>query len=294
MTAVQANGITIEYETVGSADDEPMLLVMGFGAQLVYWPPRFLEQLAAAGYHVIVYDNRDVGLSTKFSLSGAADGGAGVAGALAGGGAAAYTVVDMAADGVGLLDALGIDRAHIVGASMGGFIVQSMAIDHPERVRSLCSIMSTTGDPSVPPPTPEAIAALTKVPASDREGYIEQSVETAHQIGATGFDIDDDWIRERSARSYDRCFHPEGRTLQALAVAASPDRTADLAGVTVPTVVIHGGADPLVSPVGGEMTAKAIPDAELLIVPGMGHDLPEGAWPAIVEAIVTNARKATS
>lgn len=294
MTAATANGITIEYETIGSPDDEPMLLVMGFGAQLVYWPPAFLEGLAAAGYFVIVYDNRDVGLSTKFSLPTAAAGDAGVAGALAGGGMAPYTVSDMAADGIGLLDTLGIKSAHVVGASMGGFIVQAMAIEHPARVRSLCSIMSTTGDPSVPPPTPEALAALTKVPATDRQAYIEQNVETAHQIGSTGFDIDDEWIRLRSARTYDRCFHPEGRTLQALAVAASPDRTAALGSVSVPAVVIHGGADPLVSPVGAEITAKAIPGADLVIVPGMGHDLPEGAWPVIIDAIVTNARKALS
>ena len=274
MTAVQANGITIEYETWGSPDDEPMLMVMGHGAQLVYWPPVFLEQLAAAGYFVIAYDNRDVGMSTTFPLG------------------TSYTINDMAADGIGLLDQLGIASAHIVGASMGGGIVQEMVIAFPERVRSLCSIMSTTSGPGLPPPSAEVINAMTRPPATERATVVEQAVETAHVIGSTGFAIDDEWVRERAALSYDRGFHPDGRMNQTMAIAAAPDRTEALAAVTVPTVVIHGSVDPLVSPVGGELTAKAIPGSELVIIDGMGHDLPEGAFPAVVDAIVANARKA--
>ena len=291
MASTTANGITIEYKTHGDNTADPMLLVMGFGAQLVYWASDFLDQLAAKGFFVIVYDNRDVGLSTKFddpqaslpALDGAFD-----ASAIR----APYTVADMAADGIGLLTALGIERAHIVGASMGGFIVQSMAIDYPARVRSLCSIMSSTGDPTVPPATPEAMAALVQAPATTRDEAIDQALRTARVVGSPGFPFAEERVRERAETSFDRCFHPAGRVRQALAVAASPDRTADLAAVDVPTVVIHGADDPLVSPVGGEATAKAIPGAELVIIAGMGHDLPEGAWPTIIDAIATNAAKA--
>ncbi len=274
MTAVQANGITIEYETWGSPQDEPILMVMGHGAQLVAWPAELLEGLAAAGYFVITYDNRDVGLSTKFPSG------------------TSYTVSDMAADGMALLDALGVDSAHIVGASMGGGIVQVMAIEFPDRVRSLCSIMSTTSGPGLPPPSAEVIAGMTLPPVTERDAVIDRAVVTAHIVGSTGFTIDDEQVRARAALSYDRAFHPDGRLNQTMAVAAAADRTAALGAVTVPTVVIHGSVDPLVSPVGGEMTAKAIPGSELVVIEGMGHDLPDGAVSAVTDAIVTNARKA--
>jgi pimeloyl-ACP methyl ester carboxylesterase len=276
MTAVQANGITIEYETLGSPTDEPMLMVMGHGAQLVYWPTALLERLAADGFFVIAYDNRDVGKSTTFPLG------------------TTYTVSDMAADGIGLLDALGIDSAHIVGASLGGGIVQYMAIEHPHRVRSLCSIMSTTSGPGLPPPPPQLLEWASKPPPTTREEIIEAAVETAHLIGSTAFEIDDDQVRARAALSYDRGYHPDGRTNQAMAVAAAGDRTEALGKVTVPTVVIHGSIDPLVSVVGGELTAKAVPGAELVIIEGMGHDLPDGALPLVADAIVRNARRAAT
>lgn len=277
MTAVEANGITIEYETWGSPTDEAMLMVMGHGCQLVYWPPPFLELLAAAGYHVIAYDNRDTGLSTKFPAG------------------TAYTVSDMAADGMALLDALGIDSAHVVGASLGGGIVQYMAIEHPHRVRSLCSMMSTTSGPGLPPPPPEIVAAaLARPPVTDRASAIEAAVATAHLVGSTAFPIDEAWIRDRTGLQYDRAFHPEGAQNQSMAVAAARDRTEALGKVTVPTVVIHGSVDPLVHPIGGELTAKAVPGAELVVIEGMGHDLPEGAFPIVVDAIVRNARKASA
>lgn len=274
MTAVQANGITIEYETMGSPDGDPMLMVMGHGAQLAYWPIGFLEQIAAAGLFVIYYDNRDVGKSTHFPLG------------------TEYSVSDMAADGMALLDHLGVASAHIVGASMGGGIVQQMAIEFPERVRSLCSIMSTTSGPGLPPPPPHVLEWAVRPQATERAEVIERAVETAHIIGSTGFAIDDDAVRARAAVCFDRGHYPDGRANQAMAIGKAADRTEALGLVTVPTVVIHGTVDPLVHPTGGELTAKAVPGSTLVMVEGMGHDLPDGAFPIVIDAIVANARKA--
>jgi pimeloyl-ACP methyl ester carboxylesterase len=279
MPSVNANGITIEYETYGSPDDETILLVMGHASQLIVWPRLLLDQLVAAGFHVVIYDNRDVGLSTKFPAG------------------TQYTVSDMAADGMALLDALGIERAHIAGASMGGGIVQQMVIDHPDRVLSMCSIMSTTSGPGLPPPPAEKVAEmlplLTNRP-TDREGMIEHSVKVAHVVGSTKFHIDDDKVRDLASRVMDRGGRNEdGAANQSSAIARCGDRTEALGHVTVPTVVIHGSVDPLVSVVGGEMTAKAVPGAELVVIDGMGHDLPEGAVPIVVDALVRNARKAS-
>jgi pimeloyl-ACP methyl ester carboxylesterase len=277
MTAVQANGITIEYETWGSPENEAMLMVMGHNCQLVVWPPKMLEDLADAGFYVIAYDNRDTGLSTWFPAG------------------TQYTVSDMAADGMGLLDALGIDAAHIVGVSLGGGIVQYMAIEYPERVLSMCSIMSTTSAPGLPGPPPEIAAQamqLLATPATTREEIIEQSVPKAHIVGSKApFTIDEEMVRERAALAYDRAYNPDGGINQTLATAAAYDRTEALGKVTCPTVVIHGSVDPLVHPLGGEWTAKAVPGAELVIIEGMGHDLPDGAIPIVNEAIVRNARR---
>ena len=205
-----------------------------------------------------------------------------------------YRIEDMADDGVGLLDALGIAAAHVVGASMGGMIAQSMAIRHPGRVLSLCSIMSTPGLTVAGLPTDEAMAVLARPPAAGRAAVVDGEVANHRIIGSPGFPFDEARIRRRAERAYDRCHHPDGVTRQLLAVMASPDRTDALGSVTVPTLVIHGGADPLVTPDGGEATARAVPGARLLTVPGMGHDLPEPAWPAILDAIEANARKAVS
>lgn len=279
MTAVQANGITIEFETHGDPQNEPMLMVMGHGAQLIYWPPAFLQGLVEEGYFVITYDNRDVGKSTHFPLG------------------TTYTVSDMSNDGMALLDHLGIDSAHIVGASMGGGIVQVMAIEHPERVRSMCSIMSTTSGPGLPPPPAEVLQtmlAMQAEPVDTRDAFVEQAMKTARIVGSTGFDFEPDWIRTRSELTYDRGYHPDGRTNQSMAIAMTPDRTEALRSVTAPTVVIHGTVDPLVHPMGGELTANAVPGAELVMIEGMGHDLPSGVFQTVTEAIVKNARKAVS
>jgi pimeloyl-ACP methyl ester carboxylesterase len=290
MPDVTANGLTIEYETTGDPDRPAILLVMGLGAQLVYWPDEFCQALAARGFHVIRYDNRDVGLSTK-TEGPPPD----VMAALQGDTSqATYTLVEMAADGIGLLDALGVGAAHVVGVSMGGMIAQNMAIHHPDRVLSLCSIMSTpNGDMSSDPASPEANAVLLRPPPRSRDEAVAQALEGARVVGSPGFAVDEDQIRARAALSYDRCFYPLGISRQLCAIIATGDWRPSLAKLEVPTLVIHGGADPLVRPSWGRATAEAIPGAELLIVDGMGHDLPREASDTLVEAIVANIAKAT-
>ncbi len=289
MAHATANGITIEYETTGDPGDPAILLVMGLGAQLIYWHDEFCAELAARGLFVIRYDNRDVGLSTKTEgpppdLLAAVQGDTSQA---------SYTVVDMAADGIGLLDALGVDAAHVVGVSMGGMIAQNMAIHFPDRVLSLCSIMSTpTGDMSSDPAAPEANAALFRPPPRTRDEAVAQSIQGARIVGSPGFPLDEDQIRARAGLAYDRCFHPVGIARQLCAIFASGDWRPGLAKLELPTLVIHGGADPLVRPSWGRATAEAIPGAELLIIDGMGHDLPRGAWDRIVDAVVANTAKA--
>ena len=279
MATASANGIDIEYETFGSPDDPAMLLIMGLGGQLIVWDEELCRQLAGHGFHVIRFDNRDVGLSTRFDDAPVPD----VIAVLQGDRASVpYTLEDMADDTAGLLDALGIDGAHVVGVSMGGMIAQLLAIDRPERVLSLASIMSTTGDPSVGAPTPEAIAVLTKPPPTGREQVIAREVETTEALGSPGYGFDEDRTRRRAAAAFDRAFHPAGVARHLGAVVDA----------TMATVVIHGSADPLITPSGGEATAKAIPGAELMIIEGMGHELPPGAWPTVVEAIVANANRA--
>jgi pimeloyl-ACP methyl ester carboxylesterase len=286
MPTAHANGIEIEYDTFGRPDAEPLLLVMGLGAQMVVWDEDFCALLADRGHFVIRFDNRDIGLSTKFASHGTPNVLQMMLDAQAGKPLAApYTLDDMADDAAGLLDALGIGRAHVCGASMGGMIAQTLAIRHPARVKSLVSIMSTTGAPDLPGPRPEAAAVLVSPPPTDRAGAIERGVTVFRTIGSPGFPFDEEGTRQRAALQYDRCHHPEGQLRQLAAILAHGSRRDKLRALRVPALVIHGADDPLVPVEGGHDTAAAIPGAELLIIEGMGHDNPRDAWPRVVERI---------
>ena len=289
MPTIDVNDIEICYESFGPSDAPPLLLVMGLGAQMTLWSPGFVSELLERGFRVIRFDNRDVGLSTK-SDGDPPDVMALYAKSLAGEPVEApYTLSTMAADAVGLLDALDIPAAHIVGASMGGMIVQTMAIEHPDRVLSMTSIMSTTGAGDVGQPDPSAIGALLTPPPIDRDGAVEATVATSRIIGGSLFDEDDAQARAREA--YDRCFNPAGSAFQIAAIAASGDRTERLGGVSIPTLVVHGREDPLVTLSGGEATAAAVPGADLLVFGRMGHDLPTVYLPQLADAILGNAER---
>jgi pimeloyl-ACP methyl ester carboxylesterase len=279
MAIAHRDGVDIYFEEQGSPDDPALLLVNGFTSQLIAWEQEFVDEFVAAGFHLITFDNRDVGLTTKTE---------GPVPAL--GETPPYTMADMAADGIAVLDALGIDKAHIVGASMGGMIVQRMAINHPDRVLSVTSIMSTTGDRSVGAPSPEAMTALLTPPPADREAYLDQTA--ANWKLFSGPHYDEARSRARGARSYDRMFHPKGAGFQMAAIMTDGDRTAELANVRCPALVIHGRMDPLVGLSGGEATAAAIPGAELLVLDEMGHDVPLPLVPEIVAAIAKVAARA--
>jgi pimeloyl-ACP methyl ester carboxylesterase len=284
---VRSNGVELEYETIGRAGDPVMLLIMGLGAQLIDWPDQLCAELAGHGYHVVRFDNRDAGLSTGLDELFAPE----VTGPAASA-AAPYQLADLAADAIGLLDALGIQRAHLVGASMGGMIAQQIAIDHPHRVHSLCSLLSTTGDRSVGQSTPEAIAVLLRPPATNRDEAIAANIAAGRLLGSIGFDASEAALRRRAERKYDRAYRPEGTRRQLAAIYASPDRTTALRNVTVPTVVIHGLLDPLIDISGGRATADAIPGAELVVLPGVGHGIPPDAIPMMVQAITRTASRA--
>ncbi|HUQ14054.1 MAG TPA: alpha/beta fold hydrolase [Novosphingobium sp.] len=294
MPQTPANGITIEYETFGNASDPAVLLVMGLGAQLTLWPIELVEALVARGFRVIRYDNRDIGLSTKFDDAGVPDIAAVTMARIQGRAPdVPYALADMAEDGVALLDALGIARAHVVGASMGGMIAQLIAATHPTRVLSLTSIMSTTGNPAVPPAKPEAMAVLMQRPAgTDEDTMVEFGTTAARTIGSPGYPFDEERARDRVRRDYRRSFSPTGFARQMAAIIADGDRRERLKAVTAPTLVIHGDGDPLVPVEGGRDTAASIPGAELKVIPGMGHDLPLGLVDEIAEAIAGVAAKA--
>jgi pimeloyl-ACP methyl ester carboxylesterase len=284
---VRSNDIEIEYESLGDPGDPALLLIMGLGAQLIDWPDEFCGQLAGRGFQVIRFDNRDAGRSTGFDALGVPDVPAILQGAVD---KAPYLLADLAADAAGLLDALAIERAHIVGVSMGGMIAQQLTLDHPDRVLSLASIMSTTGDPRVGGATAEAAAALGRPPAASRAEAIAGAVASSRVLGSTGFEVTEEERLRRATAKYDRAYRPLGTARQYAAIIASPDRTAALGTVTAPVVVIHGAADPLIDVSGGHATAAAIPGAGLVVIPGMGHDLPRGAWPQIIDAIVGNTK----
>ena len=290
MPTTTVNDIDICYESFGPDDAPPLLLVMGLGAQMTLWSTGFISELLERVFRVIRFDNRDVGLSTK-TAGDPPDVMALYAQSMAGEPVEApYTLTTMAADAVGLLDALGISAAHIVGASMGGMIVQMMAIEHPERVLSLTSIMSTTGASDVGQPDAAAIGALLTPPPTDRNGAIEANITTSRIICGPLFDETE--ARGRAIEAYDRCFHPAGSAFQIAAIAATGDRTERLGAVKVPTLVVHGREDSLITLSGGEATAAAIPGADLVVFGQMGHDIPDVYWSQLADAIFGTAIRA--
>jgi pimeloyl-ACP methyl ester carboxylesterase len=263
---------------------------MGLGAQYQEWDDDFVAALTDRGFRVVRYDNRDVGESTQIA-AGDLDVGAQLLTAFSGGAVdAPYRLSDMAADAAGLLDHLDIPAAHVVGASMGGMIAQTLAIEHPDRVLTLTSIMSTTGDPDVGAPSPDALGVLMRPPAPDRAAAIAMRVEAGRVIGSPDH-FDEEKARARSGVAYDRGYHPAGVGRQMLAILSSGSRTEGLRSIDVPTLVIHGELDPLVDVSGGKRTAEAVPGAELLLIDDMGHDLPAVHWPQIVEAITQLASR---
>lgn len=276
MAAITANGIKIEYETHGDPAHPPMLLIMGLGMQLTRWPIELVDALVARGYYVIRHDNRDIGLSTHFDEAGKPSLPRVVLTRLFGiRPRLAYYLSDMADDAVGLLDALKIERAHIVGASMGGMIAQHVAARYPERTRSLTSVMSTTGRRGLPRATPEAMAVLTDRPLkADLANIVEFGVKAARAVGSPAFPAPEARLREKTTLDFHRSFHPIGALRQMAAIVADGDRSAMLRKITAPTLVIHGEADPLVPVEGGKDTAASIKGATLHLIPGMGHDLP--------------------
>ena len=292
---IRANGIDICYEIFGDANAEPLLLIMGLGAQMIHWDDDFCRQLAARGFRVVRFDNRDIGKSSHMS-----------------GGkrltplellklrflkipvAAPYKLSDMAQDTIGLMDKLGIKSAHVVGASMGGMIAQEIAITFPERVRSLTSIMSTTGNPKVPPPTREAAAVLMAPPPATKEEYFARFAQTWKVLRNGSFPEDEALDPARARRTYERGLNPPGVGRQLRAILASGSRKARLRSVKAPTLVIHGTVDPLVNPEGGKDTAASIPGAKLVMIEGMGHALPIPMWPEIIDAIDKHAHGATA
>lgn len=286
--ATTPQGVTLEYETFGSSEYPPLLLVMGYGSQLITWPRAFCERLAAGGRFVIAFDNRDCGRSSKLEGQGAE-----VSSVIAVASAgdfekarelAAYTLSDMSDDGFALLGSLRIDRAHVVGVSMGGMIAQTMAIEHPDRLVTLTSIMSTTGESEFGRSTPEAQQALLTPPPADRVGYVDAAERTLIWRSKKYPELES--ARQLAGESYDRCYYPEGASRQLAAMIASGSRAEGLRQLDVPTLVIHGLDDTLIAPSGGERTAELVPGARLLLVEDMGHDRPEPLWPGICGAIL--------
>jgi pimeloyl-ACP methyl ester carboxylesterase len=294
MPNVRANGIQIEYDTFGDRSSPPLLLIGGYGLQMIGWDEELCRQWAKKGLYVIRFDNRDVGLSTKFEEAGVPDAMAAMMARMKGEKVnAPYTLDDMADDAVGLLDALGIEKAHICGMSMGGAIAQTVAIRHPSRVRSMTQVYATTGNPQLPLPKPEIMALLVTPPPEEREAFVDHTVKSYRTFAGPGFAFDEEWHRKYAGQCYDRAFYPAGLARQYVAIVAHGNRKPALASVKAPTLVIHGADDPLVPVAGGKDSAEPIPGAQLMIIEGMGHDMPHvSAWPRIIEAVAAHARKA--
>jgi pimeloyl-ACP methyl ester carboxylesterase len=282
----RANGIELEYDVVGNPADPPVLLIMGLGAQMIAWDDEFVLALARRGHFVVRFDNRDVGLSTHFHDAPAPPAPVVIARRNAGEPLGVpYLLDDMAADTAELLAHLDLASAHVVGASMGGMIAQALAIREPERVRSLVSIMSTTGHPGLPTAKPEAMARFAIPVPTEREAYVEHSLASQRVFAGSGFPFEEERARRNAGRAFDRAFDPAGVARQAAAVIGSGSRRDALAELELPALVIHGLEDPLVPVEGGLDTHQAIAGSELLLIDGMGHSLPRGTWPAVIDAI---------
>jgi pimeloyl-ACP methyl ester carboxylesterase len=283
-------GIELCYDEIGDPEGAPMLMIMGLATQMIHWDERFCRLLAERGFRVIRFDNRDVGHSTKLDAAEVPK----TVEMLLGTGTPAYKLRDMAGDVSGLMDHLGIDRAHVVGASMGGMIAQAVAIGHPDRVLSLCSIMSSTGNRRLGLPRWRAFGTLLAKPPRDRDGYVEQAVRTFRVIGSPAYPFDEERFRAVVGAAYDRAFYPAGVARQLHAITSSSDRTRQLRRLEVPGLVLHGDSDPLSRPAAGKATARAIPGARLRLIEGMGHDLPPQLWPVLVDEIASNAARAST
>jgi pimeloyl-ACP methyl ester carboxylesterase len=287
LARVKANGIEIEYETAGSKSDPALLMVMGLGAQMTIWPDALFQGLAQQGFYVIRFDNRDIGLSTTFGAAGVPDIMAAVRKAMSGHKVEApYYLKDMAADAIGLLDALGIDKAHMMGASMGGMIVQILAAQYPQRTRSMVSIYSTSGRPGLPVGKPEALAMLSSQPEGPaREQLVQHGMKLRKAIGSPGYPTPDAELRAFVEKNIDRSWYPEGAARQYLSIIASGDRVEMLKTIKVPTLVLHGEDDPLLPVEGGRDVAKLVPGAEITTYPGWGHDFPSAMIPTVIDRI---------
>jgi len=291
MASHDVNGIRIEIEEQGSRDSPVFLLIRGLASQLIHWPERFLAALEDAGFRVVRFDNRDAGLSQKFGAGERPD----IAAVLSGEQAPPYTLGDMASDAVGVLDVLGIDRAHVAGISLGGMVAQHVALNHGKRCLSLTSIMSSSGAPGLPPPTPEAMDSLISLPAdpTDRECVIAHNMRTQRIIESPVYPPTEEELRAYFERGYDRCYCPDGSARQMAAVLADRERAELLGKIATPTLVLHGADDPLVHPACGEDTARRIPGAKLEIVPGMGHDVTTANAPVLAAQLIDHARSTT-
>jgi pimeloyl-ACP methyl ester carboxylesterase len=284
--AVCVNGIEIVYDSFGDFHAPPLLLVMGLSCQMIHWDEAFCAQLAARGYWVVRFDNRDAGLSTSFDAAGVPNITALTQGQDV---QVPYLIRDMADDAVGLLDALGIERVHVVGLSMGGMIVQRMASHYPGRVMSMTCIMSSSGAPGLPPPTPEAWDVVTKPVPTDRQGYIESVVQHGRVLSGSEQFFDEAWLRALAGRLFERGINPRGTARQLAAIIAAGSFQDELKSLAVPTLVIHGDADPLVPVECGLDTANVVPGARLTLIEGLGHAWPPAVWPQFIEAIVGHA-----
>ena len=293
MTSVQANGITIEYAETGPSDAHVILLTMGLGMQLIAWPQSLVDGLAARGFRVVSFDNRDVGHSTSMPSAGSLATSAMMARAFFGLPVRPpYSLNDMARDALGLMGALGIGQAHVVGVSMGGMIAQILAIEHPERVKSLTSIMSTTGDRKLPGPKARLLRALLRPRPRDKAVAVRQGMELFRLIAGSSYPPTDAELRAKVERAVQRSYRPGAVSRQLIAIQAAPSRVHALRRVRAPTLVLHGSDDPLVPMAGGEDTAANVPGARLRIVPGMGHFLPEALVPLLVDEIAGHCLEA--